>query len=201
MSRLTGSNRPRVFHGPAWLKSAAATVGVLLLAGCHTSSHYWVLRDVSVDWPAMTDPAEARDRAGLPGEWLDVSGGGASTLFVAAELKDNPEAPDDEAVRTFVVRIDGPLEKGETYEVTPDNGRVIVDSTWYPARQPYAGVEGRVEITDISDEGVSAYCVLRNVLRNARADSYILRGWLRFKPPLPADTKLRRSLVRYREGG
>jgi len=150
-----------------------------------------------VTLPAITGHERPTDRGGTPAELLEVAPGGSQTLLIAADLHDDPEVWDDERGRTFVVVLDGPPAKG-TYAITPDNGRFIAHSVWWPPRRPYEGVEGEVDIRSVSDDGVRAKCVLRNVLIEARADSHVLRGGYRFKPLAREDhVRLRQAGIRF----
>lgn len=176
---------------------AASVAGLIVAGGCHDTSHYWVLTDVSVTLPAITGNERPTDRGGNPAELLDVVRGGSQTVLIAADLHDDPEVRDDERGRSFVVVLDGPPAEGAC-EITPDNARLIAHSVWWPPRKPYNGVEGQVKILSVSDDGVSAKCVLRNVLIRARDDSYTLRGRYRFRPPDENDDlRLRQAGIRF----
>ena len=175
--------------------TAAITICLLATTGCHDSSHYWVLADVRVSLPAITAEDRPLARAGSPAELLAVDPGGDQTVLVAADLHDNPEVLDDERARTFVVVLDGPPARG-TYVVTPENARLILNSVWRPARRPYVGLEGRVEILSVAPNGIRAYCVLRRVMINTRERFHVLRGRYRFETPAGDDLRLKQAGIR-----
>ena len=150
--------------------------------GCHETWRYDVLSNVSVSLPEITGRERSRERAGSPSEYLEIFTGGEQTLLVVSHVKDDPNVFDDEWSRTFVIVLDGPLATG-TFEVTPDNGRLIEASAWLPPRQPYAGLEGTIKIVQIKKNGdVWIDGAVRNVIAQTGDPVWTIRGWRTFKP-------------------
>lgn len=163
----------------SWRLIAAA--GLLVLAGCgHTQWHYLALRDVSVTLPAMVQAQPTMKRAGTPAEPLEVNPGGQRSVLVATEVHDDPEEEFDHWSRSFVVVLDGPPAKGKV-EVSPANGRLIYAAPFRPARRPYVGLEGYVNILAVRGSKVIAYCVLRSEIRDAYDKLYVVRGFYEFQ--------------------
>jgi len=176
-----------------WLGWAVVFVASLsVLTGCHETDYRWALTDTTVALPEITGQERPTERAGTPAELLAIKAGGDQTVLVAATIKDNPAKTDDERSYAFVVVLDGPLTQ-KVYPVAPDNGRLILNSVWRPARSPYGSLEGEIEIKEITPERIKAKCVLRNVLENARAASYIMRGTYWFDRPIESDVRLRQA--------
>ncbi len=94
--------------------------------------------------------------------------------------------------RAFVVVLDGPPARGKV-SVSPENGRLISTSPRRPARQPYVGLEGYVNILSVAKGVVRTYCVLRSEIQDAYDDSFILRGFYDFQTATGNEAFLRRG--------
>lgn len=176
---------------------AAGLAGLLALCGCHQTRYNWVLYDVDVSLPSMTGAGSARDRAGMPAELLPVRPGGSKTVLITSLITDDPEQIDDEKAETFICVLDGPPLVGKEYRLDVDNCRLILNEVFRPCRQPYQGAEGEVRIKSIDRGKLTAHVVFRNVIRWARADSYIIRATMTFKPVSPDDVRLRQAGIGY----
>jgi hypothetical protein len=178
-----------------------AVSGVLLMmaAGCQSPSYCWALREVQVSLPRMNSYDRPRERAGTPAELLHVEQGGNKTMLVVSMIQDDPVRTDDESAQTFVFVMDGPpLET--TYVVSPENCRLIRNAAFKPARRPYEPVEGEVTIELVEPGLIRAHCVFRNILRDARGDSYVLRGTFDFVEPRGSTITMRAAGIAYGDG-
>lgn len=170
-------------------------LGLALLTGCgQVEWNYAALRDVNVTLPTLPSAESARNRAGTPGEPLSIVPGGTQSVLVAVKSSEDPEHVAYQWGRAFVVVLDGPPAKGRV-EVSPANGRLIFRSPRRPARQPYAALEGYVDIRSVQGGKVEAYCVLRNELIDAYDESFILRGFYTFVPATGSESFLHRGGV------
>lgn len=166
--------------------------GLIGQAGCHDAAHHWVLTDVAVSLPEMRPDQRILERAGGPAELLAVTPGGSQTLLVASRTHDNPAVFDDESCCTMVVVLDGPPAKG-TYEVSPDNGRLILSSAWLPARRPYVELEGKVKVLKVEPDRVLVECALRSYVTRADEKPEVLRGWYWFQRAAGGEAALRQA--------
>ncbi len=182
-------------------------LGFLMLApccglsiGCQESSHAFALTNVSVTLPAITRNEQPLKRAGMPAEPLEIRQGGNQTVLVACERKEDPSGRGFPWCRAFVVVLDGPVASGRT-EVTPDNGRLVENSPWYPARSPYVGLDGHISVLRASNKGVVVDCVLRNVVFRSDAPVYSIRGIRTFRLATGEEPELERCAIRVIRGG
>jgi hypothetical protein len=158
-----------------------ACIGLALQAGCgHTQWHYSALQDVNISLPAAAGAEPSVKRAGMPVERLHLQPGGQHTVLVAVQSHNNPDRESSEWSRAFVVVLDGPPAKGKV-AVSPENGRLVTTSERRPARRPYVGLEGYVNILSVEGPKVKTYCVLRNELIDAYDESVVLRGFYEFR--------------------
>ena len=179
----------------AVLGCVVLAIGLALSAGCghsapevarvdlsETGTHVnAALPGVSVQMPPITGKERPARRAGSPSEPLVVGAGGNQTVLVHCETEQIiPGALHETWHRTHVIVLDGPLASG-TYEVTPQNGRLIELSNYRPARQPYVGLEGKVEILRVAGGRVLANCSVRNVIKISGEPVYPLRGLYEFE--------------------
>ncbi len=179
---------------------AVAVAVVFLLFGCNQSRYNFVLKDVNVSLPKITGSERPLDRAGTPAELLAVRPGGNKTMLVTTLITNNPDKIDDESSETFLAVLDGPPVVGRTYELNPGNCRLILNSVFRPCRHPYRPVEGKIEIRSVSKGKVRAKVVFREMIRWARADSYIVRDVLTFKPVVGEDVHLRQAGIDLQTG-
>lgn len=176
---------------------AVAAACLFLLCGCNQTRYNWVLSGVDVTLPQMNAQERPKDRAGMPAELLLVRPGGNKTVLVTSLITDDPAKVDDESAETFVCVLEGPPMIGQKTVVDVDQCRFILNEVFRPCRRPYQGAEGKVEIKSIDGGKVTAQFVFRNVIRWARADSYILRDTRTFKPAAPGDLRLRQAGINY----
>lgn len=176
---------------------AVAAACLFVFCGCHQTRYDWVLHDVDVTLPQMTAGGRVADRAGTPAELLVVRPGGSKTVLVTSLITDDPEKIDDEKAETFVCVLDGPPLIGQKTKIDVDRCRLILNEVFRPCRRPYQGAEGSVEIKSVREGKVRAKVVFRNVIRYARADSYIIRETRTFKPVAPDDVRLRQAGIQY----
>jgi hypothetical protein len=163
-------------HLVQWLASWAC---LFALTGCHQTTNRWAVTDVSVSMPDITGHERPVRRAGNPTEFLDVNEGGNQTILVLCTRHDNPKRANREWSRAHVIVLDGPPAAG-TYQVSPANGRLIENSSWRPARQPYSGLEGSITIKSIKDNKVITDCSIRNIIARTEDPVYPLRGRYEF---------------------
>lgn len=172
---------------------AALALGLTFMAGCQSEWHYWCWRDADVLLPMITDADRPLQRAGTPPELLAVGSGRGQVVLVASRIRDNPNRRDALRGVTYVAVLDGPLERGARYDITPANGRLILNASFLPARKPYEGIEGHVEILNVKGDRIDAECVFRNDVLEPIEKSYVLRGWYSFAPPTWNDLALLRK--------
>lgn len=184
-----------------WKARGLALLGCLVMtAGCgHREWHYVALRGVSVDLPAMRGAESTVQRAGMPDEPLEIFVGGDQTVLVAYQSHDNPERSFDEWGRAFVVVLDGLPAKGRV-DVSPDNARLIYHEPHLPARRPYVGLDGYVNILSVDGSEVTTYCALRSRMRDAYDKTYVLRGFHTFETATGTEPFLQSGGLRL-EGG
>jgi len=156
--------------------------------------------DVSVKLPEITGRERPVRRAGAPGEPLHVSAGGTQTVLVRCTSRDDPDKEDDEWSRALVIVLDGPPVKGAIIEVSPANGRLIENSAWRPAREPYAGLEGKITIVSVTNQRVVADCSVRNIIKQSGDPVHSLRGEYEFEISPFADATLAECAI-LMEGG
>jgi hypothetical protein len=174
---------------------ALLAAGTALLAGCAESSSdvsrvdltepgarvSAAIPGVNVSLPPITGKERPARRAGAAGEPLAIGAGGNQTALIHCETEQIiPGALHEKWHRAHLIVLDGPLATG-TYEVTPQNGRLIEFSNYRPARQPYVGLEGKIEVLRISGGTVLANCSVRNVIKMSGEPVYALRGLYRFQ--------------------
>lgn len=153
--------------------------------GCHRATDSWALTDVNVAFPPITGAERPAERAGSPAELLEIYSGGQQTALIHCVIRDNPKRTDDERSRAHVIVLDGQPTPG-TYEVSPANGRLVQNSAWRPARKPYSGLEGEINIIEIKNNRVVAECSIRNIITRTGDPVYPLRGRYEFEI-VPAD--------------
>jgi hypothetical protein len=152
---------------PLRILAIGCTFAGLAVTGCGDSYStirdrwdYYSLRDVRTDLPSLMDRQWSRRRNYTPDEMLAVQAGGSQTLLIARVTRPpvyNDVAQLDERVsHTFVIVLDEPVKAGQTYHITPDNGRLIEGTNFRPAWRPYRGLEGDVTILSVSDDSISA---------------------------------------------
>ena len=188
---------PNVCHARIKGVFAVAVSCLFILCGCHQTRYDWVLSNVDVTLPQMKTGGRVADRAGTPAELLVVRPGGNKTVLITSLITDAPEQIDDEKAETFVCVLDGPPLIGRKTTIDVDQCRLILNEVFRPCRQPYQGAEGSVEIKSVREGKVRAKVVFRNVIRYARADSYIIRSTKTFKPVAPDDVRLRQAGIQY----
>jgi hypothetical protein len=190
---------------PRRLVLAACLAGGLLAAtGCSEKWDYRALRDVQADFPRLSDPQWSRKREFSDAELLGIRPGGPQVLLVARASKPptigDVAQLDEQVSRSYVIAIDGPIQVGRTYHITPDNGRLIEGTTFRPAWRPYRGLEGDVTILSASASKVDAAVrVSALTLRNTDPERS-LSGAHEFKVIQGHDPFLRQSMIRL-EGG
>jgi hypothetical protein len=176
-----------------WAGVVSVGIGLVVLAGCgHTEWRYVAVRDVNIALPSAIGAEPTVNRAGTPGEPLRITSGGPRCVLIAVQAHADPDREARGWGRAFVVVLDGPPAKGKI-NVTPDNGRLVCDSPRRPARQPYVGLEGYIEIRSVKGGEVEAYCVLRSEIVDAYDDAFVLRGLYEFHTAAGSEALLRRS--------
>ncbi|HON69381.1 MAG TPA: hypothetical protein PLS23_23110, partial [Phycisphaerae bacterium] len=149
------------------LFAIGCTFAGLAITGCGDSYStlrdrwdYYSLREVRTELPSLMDRQWARRRNYTPDEMLAVQPGGSQTLLIARVTRPpvyNDVAQLDEQVsHTFVIVLDEPVKAGQTYHITPDNGRLIEGTDFRPAWRPYRGLEGDVTILSVSKDAIVA---------------------------------------------
>lgn len=178
------------------MRSTFAVVAVLATAmtvGCNSSWQYAAIPNAGVSLPPMVQRHYSLERAATPGEPLEI-GAGNQTVLVATRTHENPAKFEHRRTRSFVIVLDGPPAKG-TYEVTPDNGRLVETGRFLPPRAPYEGIEGRIKIVSVSEDGVWADCAIRSILQGLDGEPVrVLRGLYRFEVGGDPMTLLRAGL-------
>ncbi len=163
---------------------AWAWIGLAMLScfasGCAERWQTVFVTDARADLPPWSYTDVRGDYAGSEPQWLEVYAGGAQTVLVASWSTTEPDAIDEFDNRTYVIVLDGPPAEGE-YQVTPENGRFLPGTNWYPPRVPYEGLEGTITLESVAPDQIVAYCGLRNVLKKPTDTLYPLRGTFTFK--------------------
>lgn len=176
------------------LSSRVPAVVLATLAACcgcgHRTWHFASVSDASVSLPAMTTPEAADRRAGHPPEPLAITRGGDRTVLIACQTHDNPQRDLDDWGRAFVIVLTGPIARGKV-EITPENGRFILHEALRPARRPYVGLDGSIDIWSVGNGRIVAYCGLRARMQDAYGRTYVLRGLYEFRTATGAEPFLR----------
>lgn len=181
------TSRPTRLWIPAIASRRAASalllaVGTFSAIGCNSTWQHWSFQEVDVALPEFSFRPPANERAGQPAEPLEIRPGGGQTVLAAAMEYRKPDAPEDAYGYTFVLVFDG-VPKPGLYEITPDNGRVLVQTVWVPPRKPYYGAVGRVRIISVGKNGsIVADCALHNMVRRIQEPEYTLSGCHTFEP-------------------
>ncbi|MCL2330151.1 MAG: hypothetical protein FWC56_02490 [Phycisphaerae bacterium] len=171
-----------------------------ILAGCGGQWEYRCLHDVQTSMPDLLDQQWSQRRDFTPAELLAVQSGGEQTLLIAHYTKQattGDVAQFDERVNySFVIAIDGRPKVGKTYRVTPDTGRLIESSTFWPAKRPYRGIEGQVTILSASANKVEALVRVTTLTLRQGELQRRLSGIFTFKTTTPDDPSLGEAQIR-----